>query len=262
MLASLLTCRLDLSLPTDGSRYTSRSQIARVTTENWALRNFYCASCGAGLTSYPTNTPLYDFHSPECRERFQLKASKSKFVTSVLDSEYHTALNGIMKNAYPSLILLHYDPGRWAVTDLELVHRACITTSSLVRHRPLGPNAQRKGWEGCSISLGNIPALGRIEVIRDGSVRAKTAVLEQWKQSNRLLNTEPQARGWVNDVLRCVEKLYWTFTNENVYSFERELARLHPQNHYIRPKIRQQLQVLCKLGLIERTSPGTYMRLR
>jgi type II restriction enzyme len=88
------------------------------------------------------------------------------------------------------------------------------------------------------------------------------AVLEQWKQSSKLLRTEPQARGWVADVLACVEKLYSTFTLGNVYLFEKELARKHPKNHFIRPKIRQQLQVLRDLGLIEFVSPGVYRRVR
>ena len=236
--------------------------MARVKTEKWALNNFYCASCGSGLATYPTNTPLYDFHSPECQERFQLKASKRRFGKSVLDSEYHTALDGIMRDEYPSLILLRYDPIRWTVADLELVHRACITTSSLIRHKPLSAAAQRRGWVGCSISLASVPALGRIVVAQNGSVRPKAVILEQWKQSSKLLETEPQARGWVADVLRCVERSYWTFTNDNVYSFEAELASKHPNNRNVRPKIRQQLQVLCRLGLIERLSPGTYRRLR
>lgn len=167
-----------------------------------------------------------------------------------------------MKDAYPSLILLRYDPGRWTVSDLELVHRACITTSSLIRRKPLGATARRAGWEGCMISLASVPDLGRIGVVRNGTVRRKAAVLEQWQQSNRLLQTEPQARGWVADVLGCVERLYSTFTLENVYSFERELAAKHPKNHYVRAKIRQQLQVLRDLGLVEFVSPGVYRRLR
>jgi type II restriction enzyme len=112
------------------------------------------------------------------------------------------------------------------------------------------------------ISLANVPALGRIGVIRDRTIRPKAAVLEQWKQGERLLRTEPLARGWVANVLGCVEKLYSTFTLENVYSFERELASKHPKNHYVKAKIRQQLQVLRDLGLIEFVSPGVYRRLR
>lgn len=227
-------------------------------TERWTVSNFYCASCGAGLSSYAASTPLYDFHSPNCRERFQLKASRKRFGSSVLDSEYHTALDGIMRDVYPSLILLRYDPVSWSVSNLELVHRACITTSSLIRRRPLNATAKRAGWEGCMISLADVPALGRIGVVRNGTIRPKAAVLEQWKRGSRLLTTEPESRGWVADVLACVERLYSTFTLDNAYSFEKELAQKHPKNRFIRPKIRQQLQVLRDLGLIDFVSPGVY----
>ncbi len=252
---------MNLSLATE-TAYKSASQLARVSTERWTLNNFYCASCGAGLSAYPTNTPLYDFHSPDCRERFQLKASRRQFGNSVLDSEYHTALGGVMKDSYPSLILLRYDPIKWAVADLELVHRACITTSCLVPRKALGATARRAGWQGCLISLASVPTLGRIEVIRNSVVRPKAEVLEQWKRSDRLLDAEPQARGWLADILRCVDRLYSTFTLENVYYFEAELAAKHPENNFIRPKIRQQLQVLRGLGLIEFVSRGVYRRLR
>ena len=256
-----MICRLELNLVPE-SGYRSASQLARVVTEQWTLTNFYCASCGAGLSPYPASTPLYDFHSPECKERLQLKASQRQFGGSVLDSEYHTALDGVLKDAYPSLILLRYDPARWAVSDLELVHRACITTSCLIRRKPLSATARRAGWEGCIISLTNVPALGRIGVVRNGAVRPKAAVLDQWKQSNRLLETEPEHRGWVADVLGCVERLYSTFTLDNVYGFEKELAAKHPKNQFVRAKIRQQLQVLRDLGLIEFVSPGVYRRLK
>jgi type II restriction enzyme len=250
---------LDLRLSTEAA-YKSASQLARVSTERWTRDNFYCASCGASLVPFPTNTPLYDFHSPDCRERFQLKASRRPFGSSVLDSEYHTALEGVMNDAYPSLILLRYDSVKWAVVDLELVHRACITTSCLVPRKALGASTRRAGWQGCLISLASVPSLGRIDVIRNGIAQPKTAVLEQWKQSNRLLQTEPQARGWLADVLRCVERLFSTFTLENVYAFETELAAKHPKNRFIRAKIRQQLQVLRDLDLIEFVSPGVYRR--
>lgn len=167
-----------------------------------------------------------------------------------------------MKDAYPSLILLRYDPFKWVVVDLELVHRACITISCLVPRKALSVTARRAGWQGCSISLINVPALGRIDVIRNGIIRPKAAVLEQWKRIDRLLETEAQARDWLTDILRCVERLYSTFTLENVYSFEAELTAKHPKNYRIRAKIRQQLQVLRDLGLLEFVSPGVYRRLK
>jgi type II restriction enzyme len=55
--------------------------------------------------------------------------------------------------------------------------------------------------------------------------------------------------------------LYSTFTLENVYSFEKELSDKHPKNRNVRPKIRQQLQLLRDLGLVEFVTPGVYRRL-
>jgi type II restriction enzyme len=241
--------------------YKSKSQVARLVTEQWALKNFYCASCGHGLSSYPAGTPVYDFHSPDCRERFQLKASRNPFGQLVLDSEYATALRSLLNDAYPSLVLLHYDSINWIVTDLDLVHRACITPGSIIPRRPLGPSARRAGWQGCSISLARVPKLGRINVVRNGVVRPRSQVTSQWKQSERLLKAKPEMRGWAADVLRCVELLYSTFTLENVYSFETELSAAHPENRHVRDKIRQQLQVLRDMGLVEFVSPGVYRRL-
>src|SRR5438552_100030 len=48
------------------------------------------------------------------------------------------------------------------------------------------------------------------------------------------------------------------FSLEELYGFESELKSLHPQNQNVRPKIRQQLQVLRDLCLISFLSPGNY----
>ena len=76
--------------------------------------------------------------------------------------------------------------------------------------------------------------------------------------SNLLLKTNPELRGWLADVLSCVERLFSTFTIDDMYGFEEELATRHPENHNIRPKIRQQLQVLRDLGLVKFVTPGLY----
>jgi type II restriction enzyme len=61
------------------------------------------------------------------------------------------------------------------------------------------------------------------------------------------------------DVLACVRELRQeTFTLADAYSSEDRLARLHPQNRNIRPKIRQQLQVLRDHGVLEFLGHGRY----
>jgi len=253
---------MDLALPQPRAELKSASQVARVSTERWAIDNFYCAACGTGLTAYPTGTKVYDLYSPECRENFQLKSASRVFSTSILGGEYKTTRESILKDAFPSLILLHYDRARWAVEDLSLVHRACITTSCIAPRTPLSPTARRAGWQGYTIRLGQIPAQGRIEVVRQGQVREKADVLAQWKQTDSLLKLRPETRGWLADVLRCVERCFTTFTLANVYAFEAELAAKHPDNHNVPAKIRQQLQVLRDLGFIEFLSPGLYRHVK
>lgn len=44
------------------------------------------------------------------------------------------------------------------------------------------------------------------------------------------------------------------------YGFDKTLTQVHPENHNVRPKIRQQLQRLVAAGKLERLSPGLYRR--
>jgi type II restriction enzyme len=48
------------------------------------------------------------------------------------------------------------------------------------------------------------------------------------------------------------------FQLAEVYARSDQLGKLHPQNHHINPKIRQQLQELRKLNLIEFLGDGSY----
>jgi len=204
------------------------------------------------------STPVYDFYSPECQEKFQLKSAHTTFARTALGASYDATMQALLQDAFPSLIFLHYNRPTWTVEDLFVVHRACITTSCIIPRNPLSPEAKRRGWKGYNIALDMIPEIGRIWVVSEGVIRKKQEVLKQWKRTESLLNVEPERRGWTADVLRCVEKLYATFTLENMYSFEKDLARIHPKNHNIKAKIRQQLQVLRDLGLVDFVSPGVY----
>ena len=249
---------MDLNLPDYPANLTSLSQIARVSTEKWTTSNFYCPSCGHGLVPFPPGTKVYDFYSPLCTEKFQLKSARNSLSRTALGANYDATVEVLLRDTFPSLILLHYNRLRWIVEDLFVVHRACITTSCIIPRNPLSSKAKRSGWRGYNIALDRIPKIGQIPIIDEGLVREKQEVLAQWKHTESLLNVEPERRGWTADVLRCVEKLYSTFTLDNVYSFEKELARIHPTNHNIRAKIRQQLQILRDLGLVEFVSPGVY----
>ena len=68
-----------------------------------------------------------------------------------------------------------------------------------------------------------------------------------------------EKRGWTLDVLNVVRSLgKQEFQLSDVYAHSDELARLHPDNRHVNPKIRQQLQVLRDLRLLEFLTPGHY----
>jgi len=59
--------------------------------------------------------------------------------------------------------------------------------------------------------------------------------------------------------MRCVERIGRdTFSLDDVYAFEDRLTALYPGNRNVRPKIRQQLQVLRDRGFLEFTGRGRY----
>ena len=96
----------------------------------------------------------------------------------------------------------------------------------------------------------------------NGTVRAKELVLAEWQKTLFLRNESPDTRGWLLDVMNCVESVgKREFTLDDVYAFERHLGDLYPGNQNVKPKIRQQLQFLRDRGFIDFVSRGNY-RLR
>jgi len=67
-------------------------------------------------------------------------------------------------------------------------------------------------------------------------------------------------RGWTLDVLKVVRSLRKAeFSLADVYSHTRELEVLHPKNMHVRDKIRQQLQRLRDMRLLEFAGGGRYL---
>ena len=67
-------------------------------------------------------------------------------------------------------------------------------------------------------------------------------------------------RGWTLDVLNVVRSLGRDrFTLADVYARSSVLQKMYPQNQHIREKIRQQLQRIRDMGLIEFAGGGQYV---
>ena len=60
--------------------------------------------------------------------------------------------------------------------------------------------------------------------------------------------------------MTLTERLSLRFSLEDIYQFEAEVQLLFPNNRHLRPKIRQQLQVLRDAGLLIFLGGGRYER--
>jgi type II restriction enzyme len=240
--------------------YKNPAQRARVVTEGWGEVNLFCPSCTSPrLTRATANVPAIDFHCPECQHPFQLKSQSRPFSTRIVDAAYSAMRHAIEQGRTPSLLALHYDPLRWSVVNLILLPRFVLTLSCLERRRPLGSGARRHGWVGCNIVLTSIPPDARIPIVSNGRVAAVSEVRERFARLRPLAELRHEARGWTLDVLNVVRSLgRREFALGDVYAHQEALARLHPDNRNVRPKIRQQLQILRDLGFVQFLGAGRY----
>jgi type II restriction enzyme len=242
--------------------YKAGPQIARVLSEHWCMRELFCPACDSSrISPAKVNTPGFDFACPKCEEVFQLKSSRVWNARKIVDAGYDAMIRAIRSDRAPHLLLLQYTAA-WYIRNLLLVPRMFFSESVIQKRKPLGAAARRAGWVGCNILLGDIPADGKIEIVSSGSPTSQRQVRSEFERVRGLANLPPSVRGWTVDVLNAIRRLGKPrFSLEDLYDLEPELQSAHPHNRNVRPKIRQQLQVLRDLSLIEFTGRGTY-RLR
>jgi type II restriction enzyme len=231
-----------------------------VVSEAWCETNLYCSNCNSNhLRRLPTNTPALDFECPQCTSLFQLKSQRHRFTTRINDAAYNKMREAILEQRTPNILALHYNPLHWTVENLILVPSFVFTLSCLERRKALRPSAERAGWVGCNILLINIPLDARISMVLDGQPASPSSVRQQYRRLKPLEEQRVEARGWTLDVLNAVRRLgKEEFRLAEIYAFAGELARLHPHNEHIEPKIRQQLQILRDLGFVRFLGRGNY----
>jgi hypothetical protein len=243
--------------------YTSGSQTARAWTERWMGDQVFCPNCGGQkISQFEVNRPVADFFCSSCNEEYELKSQKSAFGTKVLDGAFRTMCDRLAASNNPNLFLLKYDLERRSVASLFVVPKQFFVREIIEERKPLAPTARRAGWIGCNIMLNQIPASGKVFIVRDGQPQPKEQVLAQWKRTLFLRDERLEVRGWLIEVMKCVEMIGRAeFELDDVYAFEGRLAQLYPNNRHVRQKIRQQLQVLRDHGYLDFVSRG-YYRLR
>ena len=252
---------MDLRLPTEGlQNYKSASQRARIGTESWGAANFFCPSCQSPrLDVAPRNTVAVDYFCPSCKSPFQLKSQSKPLGSRIVDAAYSEMKRAILEDRTPNLFVLHYDLDAWAVRTVVLVPYFAFALSAIERRTPLAQTARRAGWVGCHILLDKIPLHARIPIVSAGSSHTPREVRSSYNRLRPLQKLRVEKRGWTLDVLQVVQSLgKMDFTLNDVYAHADALAKLHPNNSHLRNKIRQQLQVLRDLGLLEFLGGGAY----
>jgi type II restriction enzyme len=241
------------------AHFESASQIARVLTEPWVRQWLFCPNCGEPeFEPFPNNSPVADLYCANCREEFELKSQKARFGPKIVDGAYRTMRERITSRNNPNLILMNYDRASGPI-DVLVVPKHFFVPGIIEERKPLAATARRAGWVGCNILIGQVPDAGKISLVRDRRRLPKAEVLETWRRTLFLRDTAIEARGWLVEVMKAVEAIGRPeFILADVYAAEATLQARFPGNNNVRPKIRQQLQVLRDRGFLEFGGGGRY----
>ncbi len=242
--------------------YRSAAQMARVVTEAWVAEQMYCPRCGAEkLCHAANNRPAEDFVCPSCKSSYELKSKRGAVGHKLANGAYEALLQRIRSNNNPDLLVLTYDCLEGYVRNLWVIPKTFFVPSLIEKRPPLSAGARRAGWVGSNILFSVIPPQGKICVLNEGQQEEKGQVLTNMRQASGMMPAALKARGWVLDMLACLEKIpAEMFSLEDVYRFEPWFSARHPRNRNIRPKIRQQLQRLRDYGVLEFIGAGCYRK--
>lgn len=251
---------MKLGFEEEQTPYESPSQSARFWTESWVRAQVYCPNCGReDISRYPNNRPAADFYCASCREDYELKSQKTAFGPRIPDGAFRTMCERVASPSNPNLMLMNYDIKALSVKNLCVIPKQFFVREIIEERKPLAPTARRAGWIGCNILLREIPEAGKIFYVRNGEVLPKDGVLEKWQQTLFLRDEGASTRGWLIEVMKCVEAIgKHEFELDDVYAFEGRLSGIYPNNRHVKQKIRQQLQVLRDHGYLDFVSRGYY----
>ena len=247
---------------TIAASYRSRSQKARVMTEDWVARNLYCVRCGHSmLVQFPNNQPVADFYCPQCQGQFELKSHAGRYGRIITDGAYDTMMARLSSQTNPDLLVMEYRADAHQIENLWMVPKYFFTPDIIEKRRPLAATAQRAAWTGCNIVWESIPRLGKIALVKACTPIPARFPQKQFAQTATLERKSLDARGWLMDMLRCIETIPSEhFTLADVYEFADHLQTKHPENHHIKDKIRQQLQFLLDEGFLAFEGRGQYRK--
>lgn len=244
--------------------YKSKSQIARVLTENWVSQNIFCPSCGnKELDEFTNNSPVADFFCSSCSSEYELKSKKDSSSQKIVDGAFTTMIERINAENNPNFFFLNYNSKNLTVSNFLVIPRHYFFDGIIEKRKPLSLNARRAGWIGCNILLGRIPEAGKIYFIKNEQIFDQEFIVNSWKKTEFLAGQKKDKRGWTIELMRILDNIpEEEFSLNDVYKFESELKIKYPNNNFIKDKIRQQLQILRDKNLIEFRGHGNYRKIQ
>lgn len=243
--------------------YKSNSQKIRVITEQWVSNNLFCPYCGKEkIAHFENNRPVADFYCPDCAEEYELKSKNGTIENKVNDGAYDTMIKRIESINNPNFFFMNYNKQDLHVKNFLMVPKYFFSPEIIEKRKPLSDMARRSGWVGCNIVLKQIPQEGRIFIVKNEIEIPQKEIISKVKRTDFIKQYKLDARGWVLDVLNCVNQIEGRdFTLEQMYKFEDVLSKKHPDNNHIKDKIRQKLQILRDKGILEFRGGGHYRKI-
>lgn len=240
--------------------YNSNSQKIRVLTEAWVGKNIFCPSCGLYVKNYENNKPVADFYCSKCNEDYELKSKKDAMGKKIVDGAYTTMIERLQSQSNPNFFFLNYDKDTYNIKNFVVIPKHFFIPEIIEKRKPLASTARRAGWVGCNILLHGIPESGKIFYIKDSSIQSKNKIIDEWNKTSFLKDfSNLRAKGWLLDIVKCIEALnVKSFSLNEIYNFEKYLKIKHPENNNIQAKIRQQLQILRDKNYLEFVERGKY----
>lgn len=223
----------------------------------------FCPRCGnSTVRHFENNRPVADFYCEDCGNQYELKSKNGGFEKRITDGAYDSMIKRITSNQNPDLFCLSYSAKTHCVANLILIPKHFFVPEIIEKRKPLAPTARRAGWVGCNIMVGDVPTQGKIEIIQNGKLVDKGEIVTKTAQSDLLLVQDIAARGWLLDVLYCLNQVQKVeFSLQDIYMSEDYLRQKHPKNNHVKAKIRQQLQVLRDKGFVAFLGNGRYRKL-
>lgn len=239
--------------------YKNQSQVARILTENWVQKEIYCPNCGRKIEHYTNNKPVADFYCKKCSEDFELKSKKGEIGKKISAGAYLKMIERLTSEQKPHFFFMGY-LATFFVNNFFVVPKYFFVPEIIEKRKALAETARRAGWIGSNILFFKIPTSGKIFYIENGKEIAKKEVLQKWQKTAFLEKVKkPELKGWILDTMNCIEALGKNeFTLSDIYQFETELKKVHPENNNIKAKIRQQLQFLRDKGYLKFIEAGKY----